>query len=120
MANKNHYIDPDDFFSDTRMTFGEHIEDLRTHLLRALKGFLLCVIVSFFFGGFVLDFIKAPVERQLQSYWERYYYTKVLELRGKDASFSRSMPMPIHVPTLKKVLGLPPDPEVLFNPVPKF
>ncbi len=32
--------DPDDMFADTRMSFGEHIEDLRTHLLRAIYGFL--------------------------------------------------------------------------------
>ncbi len=26
--------DPDDFFSETRMTFGDHLEDLRIHLSR--------------------------------------------------------------------------------------
>ena len=33
------YPDPDDMFADTRMSFGEHIEDLRSHLLRAIYGF---------------------------------------------------------------------------------
>jgi len=31
--------DPDDFFSETRMTFGDHLEDLRRHLWRAVAGF---------------------------------------------------------------------------------
>jgi sec-independent protein translocase protein TatC len=43
-------FDEDDYFADTRMSFGEHIEDLRKHLVRAalwLSGFLVL--------GFALD-----------------------------------------------------------------
>jgi len=39
--------DPEDFFADTRMSFGDHIEDLRTHLLNAFKGFFIAFIFSF-------------------------------------------------------------------------
>lgn len=42
--------DPDDVFADTRMSFGEHIEELRTHLIRALVGLLVALV-----GGFALD-----------------------------------------------------------------
>jgi len=34
-------------FADTRMSFGDHIEDLRTHLLRALKGFVIGMVLAF-------------------------------------------------------------------------
>ena len=54
--------DPDDFFSETRMSFGDHIEDLRTHLWRALKGFGVALLFSFFIGHIVVQFITAPVE----------------------------------------------------------
>jgi sec-independent protein translocase protein TatC len=64
-------IDPDDFFSDTRMSFGEHLEDLRTHLWRAVKGFFLAVFLSFFIGKQVLQFIAAPVEQQLGEFYDR-------------------------------------------------
>ena len=38
MSFANTTPDPDDFFAETRMSFGEHLEDLRTHLWRAVKG----------------------------------------------------------------------------------
>ena len=49
--------DPEDFFADTRMSFGDHIEDLRSHLLNAFKGFFIAFFISFFIGKFVVDFI---------------------------------------------------------------
>ena len=55
----------EDIFSDTRMSFGEHIEDLRTHLLRALFGFVIALVLSFFVGKYVLGFIARPVELAL-------------------------------------------------------
>jgi sec-independent protein translocase protein TatC len=64
-------LDPDDFFADTRMSFGDHIEDLRTHLIRAILGFCLAVGVSFCFGHWVLEFISAPVERELGHFYDR-------------------------------------------------
>src|SRR6516225_6099847 len=59
----------DDPFAHTRMTFGEHLEELRRHLWRALLGFLLALLFSFLIGHRVLDFIKAPVQRQLQEFY---------------------------------------------------
>jgi sec-independent protein translocase protein TatC len=46
----------DDIFDHTRMSFGDHIEVLRRHLLRALMGLGLCLI-----GGFILDSIGAAL-----------------------------------------------------------
>ena len=37
-------VDPEDMFSDTRMSFGDHLEDLRTHLWRAVKGFFIAMV----------------------------------------------------------------------------
>jgi len=41
---------PDDIFAETRMSFGDHIEELRKYLLRAVYGLLVIL-----FGGFLLD-----------------------------------------------------------------
>ena len=62
--------DPDDIFADTRMSFGDHIEDLRIHLWRAIKGFFLACILGFFLGKPVLAFIARPVEQQLQVFYD--------------------------------------------------
>ena len=72
MARTNHSPDPDDMFADTRMTFGEHIEDLRTHLLRAIYGFVLGFLIAIPIGRPVLNFISAPVEDQLNKFNDRY------------------------------------------------
>src|SRR5262249_43769804 len=72
MSSHQNQPDPDDMFAETRMSFGEHIEDLRTHLIRAIVGFVVALCVSFFFAPSVLRFIAAPVESQLLEFWKRY------------------------------------------------
>ena len=65
----NERPDPEDMFNDTRMSFGDHIEDLRTHLLRAIYGFSIGMVFSLFFlGQFVMRTIVAPVETQLEQF----------------------------------------------------
>src|SRR5215472_21479 len=71
MSNSPPPPDPDDIFADTRMSFGDHIEDLRTHLWRAIKGFFLACVLGFFLGKPVLAFIARPVEQQLQGFYDR-------------------------------------------------
>src|SRR5689334_21517869 len=63
--------DPDDFFSETRMTFGDHIEELRIHLWRAIIGFGVALFLSFFIGKAAVDFITAPVKQQLRAFYNR-------------------------------------------------
>ena len=41
---------PDDIFAHSRMSFGDHIEELRKYLLRAIYGLLVVLV-----GGFALD-----------------------------------------------------------------
>jgi sec-independent protein translocase protein TatC len=60
----------EDMFADTRMTFGEHLEDLRLHMWRAIYGFLVALVISFVPGYYVLEFIAAPVEIELNRFYE--------------------------------------------------
>jgi len=46
----------EDFFKDTRMSFGDHLEELRTRMWRAIKGLALCLVI-----GFILDAIGDAV-----------------------------------------------------------
>jgi sec-independent protein translocase protein TatC len=87
----------EDFFADSRMSFGDHIEELRTHLVRAMIGFALCLVLGFILDGIgsippatigldrlgiteklpvglglpVLGIIKYPVERAVQNFYDR-------------------------------------------------
>ena len=77
---------PDDIFADTRMTFGEHIEELRTRLIRGLAGLALFMCIGFVLDGVgesvgnkkigvgrpMLAVITQPVEDQVRNfYYER-------------------------------------------------
>jgi sec-independent protein translocase protein TatC len=82
MSSYDRTPDPDDMFADTRMTFGEHIEDLRTHLIRAILGFLVAMVASFFIAPYVLRFIDKPVREQLSEYWRRFNERRQRELQA--------------------------------------
>lgn len=47
---------PDDIFDNSRMSFGDHIEELRTRLIKALYGLGFCLMI-----GFILDYIGEQV-----------------------------------------------------------
>lgn len=71
--NKPNTVDPDDYFAHTRMGFGDHIEELRFHLIRAIAGFCVGMVASFFIGGWILNFIAQPVETALKGTYERRF-----------------------------------------------
>jgi sec-independent protein translocase protein TatC len=74
--------DPDDFFAETRMTFGDHLEDLRIHLWRAVAGFGVALFLSFFIGQAAVNFITAPVKEQLREFYNRRVEKTMKELQS--------------------------------------
>jgi Tat protein translocase TatC len=62
--------DDEDLFAHTRMSFGDHIEELRIRMIRAILGFLIALVVGLFVGQPVLEFIQAPVQRQLEDFYD--------------------------------------------------
>src|SRR6266511_514607 len=82
-------IDPDDFFAETRMSFGEHLDDLRTHLWRAFTGFFVAVFISFFLGKQVLAVIAAPVEQQLGEFHARRVRQVAQSLRENNPTLKQ-------------------------------
>jgi sec-independent protein translocase protein TatC len=74
--------DPEDFFADTRMTFGDHLEELRLHLWRALAGFGVAVLLSFFIGRAAVNFITAPVKQQLRAFYNHRVEKTMKELQA--------------------------------------
>ena len=89
--------DPDDYFHDTRMSFGDHIEDLRTHLWRAVKGFLVAMVLALCVGHIVVEWIKAPVSQQLGAFYDRRK-EKLMRENGtvKDAKTNQATPFRRH------------------------
>jgi sec-independent protein translocase protein TatC len=77
--------DPDDFFADTRMSIGDHIEELRMHLFRAIGGFLVGLVFGFFLGQPVMHLIAAPVESRLMKFYQARVERKRQELAEQNA-----------------------------------
>lgn len=59
----------EDLFADSTMTFGEHIEELRGALSRALVGLVLGVAIGFGFADDVLRWIESPLKDGLQTFY---------------------------------------------------
>jgi sec-independent protein translocase protein TatC len=90
--------DDDDLFAHTRMSFGDHIEELRMRMIRAILGFLIALVVGLFVGKWVLDQIQKPVREQLLE----FYNHRISEMQKKvsddlsakmqdDAAFQKYM-----------------------------
>jgi len=64
MLHKN-----DDLFKESTMTFGEHLEELRISLMRALTWLAVGFLIGLFVGKYVVAVIKAPLETALGEYY---------------------------------------------------
>jgi sec-independent protein translocase protein TatC len=103
----------EDFFADTRMTFGEHIEDLRTHLFRALYGFLIALAISFVPGWTVLRLIAEPVEKEMQRFYDERARRVAAGLREGNPELTalnqvKEQTVELPLGELAKALGLAP------------
>jgi len=99
--------DPDDMFADTRMSFPDHIEDLRTHLLRAVYGFVFFFIFAFVIAKPVLKFIAAPVENVLGKYYQEMFEEKAQEIMAghQGSKILLKTEMRFDPKRLKEILG---------------
>lgn len=58
---------PEDIFADTRMSFGDHIEELRNHMIRAGIGLVICLVIGFVIDGlgYYMDVDEVGVGRPM-------------------------------------------------------
>ncbi|HUY91872.1 MAG TPA: twin-arginine translocase subunit TatC [Pirellulales bacterium] len=60
----------EDLFQDTTMTFGEHLEELRVALFKAVAGLAIGVAIGFFVGDWVVALIQRPLVKALGGFYE--------------------------------------------------
>jgi len=56
-------------FSDTTMTFGEHLEELRACLFKSLIGIVIGFVIGLSIGKYVVALIQRPLEAALTDYY---------------------------------------------------
>ena len=59
----------DDLFESTTMSFGEHLEELRGCLVRALLGLLIGFLIGLSIANRVVHLIQTPLTMALDSYY---------------------------------------------------
>jgi sec-independent protein translocase protein TatC len=97
MRNPDPTADPEDIFKDTRMSFGEHIEELRSHMLRAIYGFVIGMVVALIFAKWVFAIITGPVEAQLMVFYNNRVEKVANALKEGDSKF-KELDLPKEVP----------------------
>jgi sec-independent protein translocase protein TatC len=91
--------DGEDLFAHTRMSLGDHIEELRRHMIKALIGFFIAMIIGFFISKPIVEQIDRPVEQALM----RMYEARIEKAREKykensdEAMIAANKPQNIHV-----------------------
>ena len=115
MARRNFQSDSEDLFADTRMSFGDHIEELRIHLWKAVGGFIVAMILSFFIGQNLLLWMVAPVEAELNAFYDRREKDKEKELEeGNKELLKNNEPLEVSMQfrqkDLAEMLNLPAPP----------
>lgn len=60
--------DDDNVFTETRMTVGEHLEELRRRLIRAVLGIVVAFIVALCFGNRIVELLQVPIRNALARY----------------------------------------------------
>ncbi len=56
-----------DLFNESTMSFGDHLEVLRLHLLKAIFGLIIGVTVTLVFGDRLVGVIRAPIDDALRA-----------------------------------------------------
>jgi sec-independent protein translocase protein TatC len=79
MAKQN-----EDLFEGTKMTFGEHLEELRVVLIRAMMALVVGCLIGLFVAEYVVKFIERPLESALKKHFGEAAKAK-LQGEYKDA-----------------------------------
>lgn len=82
----------DDLFSDTTMTFGEHLEELRGALFRALLGLAIGVGIGLLLGQPVVHLIQTPLKAALEEFYAKRAEERVTTYLTKSGLKAEQLP----------------------------
>ena len=59
----------EDLFAESTMTFGEHLEELRIRLAKALIGVVMGIAIGLFVADWVVERIQDPLKAALTDFY---------------------------------------------------
>jgi sec-independent protein translocase protein TatC len=77
----------EDLFESSKMTFGEHLDELRRALLKAVTALVIGVLIGLIFGQSLVAYIQTPLQKALRDHYgdvELRHYRAYLERRKAD------------------------------------
>jgi sec-independent protein translocase protein TatC len=77
----------EDLFENTKMTFGEHLDELRRALLKAVTALVIGVLIGLIFGQQLVAYIQRPLQKALHDHYsdvELREYRQYLEQRREE------------------------------------
>jgi sec-independent protein translocase protein TatC len=74
----------EDLFDHTKMTFGEHLDDLRRSLLKAMLALVVGVLVGLLVANKVIDYVQNPLREALRNYYSNMEGRKQFNLYIQD------------------------------------
>lgn len=76
----------EDLFAETTMSFGEHLEELRVCLWKAVVGLVLGFFIGLMLGKPAVLLIQAPLEKALDTYYTKLTLKRITEDLGDPKS----------------------------------
>ncbi len=61
----------EDLFEATKMTFGEHLDELRQALIFSVLALAIGFCIALLFAGYVVDYVQTPLKTSLREYYMR-------------------------------------------------
>ena len=100
----------EDLFQDTTMTFGEHLEELRVALFKALLGLIVGCLIGLFVGDWMVEMILGPLEGALETYYAGSSIKKYDEWASQRVE--KNLPVPY---THEQIVQLVNEKRMLFE-----
>lgn len=85
----------EDFFKETTMTFGEHLDELRSCLVKAVLGLMLGISIGLFFGRQIVEVIEHPLKAALGAYYQEVAVKKYEEFFAQQQKLGTPPPYSI-------------------------
>jgi sec-independent protein translocase protein TatC len=79
-------------FEHTKMSFGEHLEELRGALFKAVAALTLGFLASLYFSGDVVDYVQTPLRRALGNFYLAKERANFLEMMQQRAERGENVP----------------------------
>ncbi|NIL95604.1 MAG: twin-arginine translocase subunit TatC [Planctomycetales bacterium] len=85
----------EDLFQESTMTFGEHLEELRSCLIKALLWLLVGFAIGLLLGDWMVAAIQGPLETSLQTHYQKGAKRDYERFAAEQREANQPLPYPV-------------------------